>query len=509
MTQSIQVHGLRFPGMNNRLQARRLAVYALLTDLNTAFSSPEYQLKLSEATDQIDVRELILDVHMQVIPQHGFFIKRDMEFSKRLKLQVGMQTFINTATHENPGLGGMAFESLQNSGAAKSASLPPRRKGRKKGDTQAPLVLKSFAVVDAGSPPPGSAAFKDCDPGLPLVFGGWFGEKRAPAAFLEAPSEELATYLREDPMGPFVAEGGKDRWQNWGFDLDKKEEIMKADWHTVPDWGQKVELFVPRMAKPQSLTRAPPRCLAFCAAFRTANQRCWNSLVTALQDLQQRHHVDGEVWVKRGSRLIGQLIRTLNDHGQFGAMEAQVWWGERMLRLPSHKDGATSLLHLGITLGGRRTLRVGAFKFDGTFDASQMCGNQTASVWAPEQKAKEKDEEDDVWEDETWTSLKSLGGTRKEFAMEPGSMYLSSPYVFEHGVRFEEGTKDEPLISLQCRFAFGPTLGKEMNSLRDHVMREICNTISTVLRRMANCGGLRMPSLEEVKIAEQNLAPSP
>lgn len=78
-----------------------------------------------------------------------------------------------------------------------------------------------------------------------VMHGGWFGDKRAPMLFLEAPSPELSMYIKLDPAGPFVGAGSEDwtdclegkslppSWEDWGFSRDK-EKVWKADWHAVP-----------------------------------------------------------------------------------------------------------------------------------------------------------------------------------------------------------------------------------------------------------------------------------
>merc|ERR1711879_758165 len=97
--------------------------------------------------------------------------------------------------------------------------------------------------------------------------------------------------------------------------------------------------------------------------------------------------------------------------------------GEGNLILPSHRDGAASLLHMGLTLGGCRTLRVGAF------------------AEPNEVSTKEKD----VWDTWNWCHIGQLTRDLKDIKMSKGSAYISAPYCFEHGVRFEEGTRDEPI----------------------------------------------------------------
>jgi len=86
--------------------------------------------------------------------------------------------------------------------------------------------------------------------------------------------------------------------------------------------------------------------------------------------------------------------------------------------------------------------------------------------------------------------------------MTRGCAYLSSPYVFEHGVEYQSGSWEEPVIALQCRLAFDAEPGKELNGLRDSVMRDVSNTIAKALCQASACGDLRMPGMEEILEAE-------
>merc|ERR1712050_377091 len=89
----------------------------------------------------------------------------------------------------------------------------------------------------------------------------------------------------------------------------------------------------------------------------------------------------------------------------------------------------------------------------------------------------------------------------RDVKMTVGSTYISAPYVYEHGVRFERGSQTEPLISLQFRVAFVPDLGKRLNDKRDDTMFRICDVIAHTVLWACERGLLRMPSLDEVKIA--------
>merc|ERR1712062_12291 len=92
--------------------------------------------------------------------------------------------------------------------------------------------------------------------------------------------------------------------------------------------------------------------------------------------------------------------------------------------------------------------------------------------------------------------------TKRKTKMMRGSSYISSPYVFEHGVRFERGSRNDPIISLQCRFAFDPNVGQKLNGKRSDFMNAISSAIAGQLQRSSERGELRMPSIEEVQKEE-------
>lgn len=285
---------------------------------------------------------------------------------------------------------------------------------------------------------------------------------------------------------------------------------MKSDWHSVPNLGSKEERFVPRLGKPGTLQRAPPRYLAFSEAFRTVNDFCWREMIQALKKLKKvRVQSTDEEWKRcDGDGLVDSLIRSFESQEHFGAIEVQVWWNNqgKYLQMPSHKDGITSLLHLGLTLGGHRTLRMGVFQTCGADGTSgpALPGNNTDK----EETAKEKDDkEEDVWNEEKWVwhVAWSKAGVLKEINMHPGFAYISSPYCFEHGVMFTGGTRDQPLITLQCRLAFDAITGRKINQVRDSAMWDVVSTLVKVLRAAIDTGSLRMPSLFEVKEAEKRV----
>ncbi|CAE8581194.1 unnamed protein product, partial [Polarella glacialis] len=83
-----------------------------------------------------------------------------------------------------------------------------------------------------------------------------------------------------------------------------------------------------------------------------------------------------------------------------------------------------------------------------------------------------------------------------------GSAYLSSPFCFEHGVRYES-SRDDPVMALQFRFAFlNETEAQLVNGLRDGAMREIASVFAEAIAASVAASELRMPDVAEVAARE-------
>ncbi|CAE8646262.1 unnamed protein product, partial [Polarella glacialis] len=208
----------------------------------------------------------------------------------------------------------------------------------------------------------------------PVFFGAQFPGGRAPAAFVEAQTRDLVRYLRADPSGPFVGsadywhtaclqrspalrgpQGAAElpRWQTWGFAADNAEPILKADWQAVPELPDPSDVFTPRSNSFAPLRRAPPRVRAFMSAFRDVNAACWDRIARALEGLkvkgEELDRQEGWSEVRGLGRVATVFANALARRSHFGVVEAQVWSGG-CLSMRSHMDGATSMLHLGLTL---------------------------------------------------------------------------------------------------------------------------------------------------------------
>eukprot|EP00421_Protoceratium_reticulatum_P071132 CAMPEP_0168423714 /NCGR_PEP_ID=MMETSP0228-20121227/34450_1 /TAXON_ID=133427 /ORGANISM="Protoceratium reticulatum, Strain CCCM 535 (=CCMP 1889)" /LENGTH=334 /DNA_ID=CAMNT_0008437683 /DNA_START=55 /DNA_END=1056 /DNA_ORIENTATION=+ len=319
--------------------------------------------------------------------------------------------------------------------------------------------------------------FRHHDPAHPVIHGTTLlGARGLSSVFVEASiDEDLTRYLRESSPDPGPGSGGPSLW---GLAAEGDEPVLKADWHAVPRLGAEANIFVPRASRLGPMRRAPLRIRAFIEAFREANAACWQTLAAALSELSESEG-SGD-----GLRRLARIFRgALLGREHFGAVEAQVWDGGR-LRLRSHADGATSLLHLAVTLGGHRRLRVGRYP-----EAASGESRQQGAVWYG----------GDVWE-------QARGAANLwDVELGPGSAYLASPFCFEHGVLCHGGS--DPVVALQCRFAL---LSKEdaahVNQLRDRDMEQIATAVTQELAAAAGRGELRLPSHTEVLVTEGRLA---
>lgn len=375
-------------------------------------------------------------------------------------------------------------------------------------------LLLGIAATAAATSAPSSAIFRHHDVNRPVFYGAQFPGGRGPSAFIEATAADVARYLREDPDGPFGVStedwykacqklGGNlsnaKRWKSWGFASDGIDPILKADWHSVPLLGPRNEVFTPRSSKVSVMRQAPPRIMAFLEAFRDVNSGCWDQIVQALEGVLTREQEkdsrgDGQRPFDE-ARGLGRLSRIFKSaferKGHFGVVEAQVWCGDR-LSMRSHLDGATSMLHLSLTLGGRRTLRVG--RFTERHSPSAARSDDGHMPWKSRRRMAANRNENDVWASSYQDSSHLL-----DIEMAAGSAYLSMPYCFEHGVRYPSSIGHDPIMALQCRFAFlNATDAQHVNGLRDGGMREIAKLVSEEIAASVNRGELRVPTVAEV-----------
>lgn len=326
-----------------------------------------------------------------------------------------------------------------------------------------------------------------------MAYGIQLPEGRGPLAFAEALDEDVATYIREDPEGPLrhaASSSSAEHLDGWGFKAGSAEPILKSDWHALSFWGDGLHVFVPRANSLAPLKRAPPRVLAFIEALRRVNVPCWEEVLKSLSKLQATATNMGDEELSHLVDIFSRAAKADSRCALFGAIEAQVWSGGE-LTMQSHTDGATAMLHLGLTLGGQRMLRVGKFRERHSPYRSQES----------RRRGKRPGDEVSVW---------------NEYAYEPeeiwdidlahGSAYISLPFCFEHGVSYESPA-GEPVIALQCRLAFtNESEALEVNGQRTGNMRAIAERVADALAVAVDRGELRLPSLPEVQAVEAQLA---
>lgn len=358
-----------------------------------------------------------------------------------------------------------------------------------------PAVASTGVVAAACASPPTALSsamrtFQHHDETQPIAFGIQLPEGRSPLAFVEATALEVMDYLRDDPRAPFTCideKLGESGFRKWGFASDSGEPILKTDWHGQSSCGDGAKFFVPRLNALSPMRRAPPRIVAFIEAFRAVNIPCWKRVSEAMEHVKKRALIEDNQELCNYADIFS---RAITERTHFGGVEAQVWRGGELV-MKSHTDGAMGLLHLGLTLGGRRTLRVGKFSEQHSPYRSQESRRRgkrpgdEVSVWNP--AAYHKDE---LWD------VEQVGG----------SAYLSLPFSFEHGVQYNKGNVADPVIALQCRFAFiSEAEALEVNGQRTGNMRVIAEAMAEALSAAVDRSELRMPSLHEISALEAQL----
>lgn len=336
--------------------------------------------------------------------------------------------------------------------------------------------------------------FRNVDERAPIIFGTEFPGGRGPSAFVIAEDPCITKYLKDDPRGPFWGnlkerEQESKVWTKWGFERD--EQMWKADWHCMKSPGP-AKLFAPRRADVATMQRAPPRIYAFLEAFRDVNSHVWSSMSQELKATKTENS-------EETCSLVDIFATALEKDSLFGVVEVQVWQGGEH-GLPSHKDGATSLLHLGISLSGNRTLRMGRYTRRHSPSANTHPPIPERLPWKTRKKLIDKRYSEDVWDDCCWRSNNIV-----DTKMAAGSAYISSPYCIEHAVSYDSCDFDNPMIAMQCRFAMDGLEGERVNDLRDGTMREIAEVVSSHLAAAVQRAELRMPLLQEVVAVERRL----
>ena len=162
--------------------------------------------------------------------------------------------------------------------------------------------------------------------------------------------------------------------------------------------------------------------------------------------------------------------------GRFGAVEAQVQLVDDTWQfMRSHRDGASGLLQLGLTLQGSRYLRLGCH------------GNATSA-----------DSPQNVWDEDAW---KGGDGSLITVPLMAGQVYLATPAVLEHGVAYEPHSGGT--VALMFRLALPDSaVAEEVNRCQGEAFHVLAGQVAHQLQRALDLQKLHMPSLADVKQAE-------
>ncbi|CAK9015688.1 unnamed protein product [Durusdinium trenchii] len=244
-----------------------------------------------------------------------------------------------------------------------------------------------------------------------------------------------------------------------GFERSSKEPfLLKADWHTWPH----LETFyglVPRLGRAGTLHPAPLCCTAFAEALRRRMRRL-------LRDVPGR---------SKTAQAVQEALKT----GMFAAVEAQVQTscGEWHF-MRSHRDGASGLVQLGLTLQGRRHLRLAARRTPDRAPLTGGCaGENEVDVWAEGEQA------------DATSSISVV-----TVPMAEGDVYLATPAILEHGVAYEPG---QQTVALMFRLALAAE-AEELNRCQSDDFHQVAGHVALELQKALDQRKLHLPSLAEV-----------
>ena len=271
------------------------------------------------------------------------------------------------------------------------------------------------------------------------AFGGSAGRTQGFLA-LGRLDEDLLEYLQD-----WLHQDG------WGFEISTKEPFLsKADWHTFPERQTAVAL-VPRLGRLGYLRRAPERCVAFAEALRRL--------------IRPRFEVTGE----------GRLLEEAVAVGRFGSVEAQVQvLDDTWHFMRSHRDGASGMLQLGLTLQGSRYVRFG-------------CHTVPFSS---------QNSDENVWDDDSW-----IGSRLVTLPLQTGHVYLATPAILPHGVAYEP---HQATVALMFRLAL-PDVPENLNQCQSDSFHDMAGQLARQLQTALDGERLHLPSLADVKQVESEL----
>eukprot|EP00415_Alexandrium_ostenfeldii_P000947 UN0947 len=90
----LQFNGGHYDHRNKALEARMGRIYYLCVELHQAFAREYYQERLKGVADRDELRALIREVHLEVLPRHGIEVSEEFTSGQWLIAQQRMQAFI-------------------------------------------------------------------------------------------------------------------------------------------------------------------------------------------------------------------------------------------------------------------------------------------------------------------------------------------------------------------------------------------------------------------------------
>mmetsp|Transcript_16699 Transcript_16699/g.27571 ORF Transcript_16699/g.27571 Transcript_16699/m.27571 type:complete len:332 (+) Transcript_16699:48-1043(+) len=211
--------------------------------------------------------------------------------------------------------------------------------------------------------------------------------------------------------------------------------------------GNAIVSLHPRKGINFSKPAAPERLRAFIVAMREKNKGWAEKLSTRLQ----------KECKKGGSWLAGLITR-----GKVaGDLAVQVHWGETITGpdINWHIDGSNSMIHFGLSIRGKRTLR------------TKTARSQTSKL------------DDEI---------------EKELQQSAGNAYLASPAMVRHGVEYFQCDWKDRVIAIQCRMLLTDEDRNEyFNSFADS--NDLLETTEIVAKCFMDAD-VQMPTLDDVNV---------
>mmetsp|Transcript_124987 Transcript_124987/g.365059 ORF Transcript_124987/g.365059 Transcript_124987/m.365059 type:complete len:683 (+) Transcript_124987:125-2173(+) len=124
-------HQGHFAAKSASLEARFAKIFHLLVDLIETFKAESYQKRLETVQDRVTLREMIREVHLEVLPRHGYQVSEGTKPAQWMAVQQRMQAFIQSGDWWSE-LRKWADASQEVSGGWKMHSLPPSLKQKAK-----------------------------------------------------------------------------------------------------------------------------------------------------------------------------------------------------------------------------------------------------------------------------------------------------------------------------------------------------------------------------------------